>query len=221
MEIAIFIAIAVLIIAFAVWGHIQEKQRSEDLARFASAQGWHFSREKERGLAELFYKVSTFNTGHSRYAWNVMRGNFSNESVEVFDYHYAITTSNGKSSSTKHYYYSCYVVRLPKSFGWLNVEHEGFMSKLAQAFGYDDIDFESAEFSKKYCVRAQDKKFAYGILHSQMMEYLLARPGMYFYISGDRLMTYFSGKLSPEVIMSRLKYLIDIRLHFPEYLLSR
>ena len=33
----------------------------------------------------------------------------------------------------------------------------GVFSKIAQAFGYDDIDFESHEFSRRVCVRAADR----------------------------------------------------------------
>ena len=42
-------------------------------------------------------------------------------------------------------------------------------------FGYQDIKFESAEFSKTFCVRSPDKKFAYDVCNAKMMEYLLVK----------------------------------------------
>jgi hypothetical protein len=40
-------------------------------------------------------------------------------------------------------------------------------------FGYGDIKFESAEFSKTFCLRTPDKKFAYDACNAKMIEYLL------------------------------------------------
>ena len=38
---------------------------------------------------------------------------------------------------------------------------------------FDDIDFESDEFSRKFYVQSSDRKFAYDVLHPRMMEFLL------------------------------------------------
>jgi hypothetical protein len=46
--------------------------------------------------------------------------------------------------------------------------------RIAGVFGFDDIDFESEEFSRKFHVKSRDKKFAYDVCHSRMMEFLLA-----------------------------------------------
>jgi hypothetical protein len=47
----------------------------------------------------------------------------------------------------------------------------------ASAVGLPDINFESHEFSSKFCVEAEDRKLAYDLIQPQMMEYLLAHPG--------------------------------------------
>ena len=55
----------------------------------------------------------------------------------------------------------------------------GLFDKVAGAFGFDDIDFESSEFSKRFYVKSTEKRFAYDVLHPRMMEFLLAaRPPM-------------------------------------------
>lgn len=217
----VFGLIIVGIVLAIIHGHRRERQRVEALARFAAERRWRFAPAREHGLEAVFPKVPLFSQGHSRYASNVLRGDFSGHFVEVFDYHYAVTTSNGKTTTTHHYYFSCYVLRLPVPFPWLNVGPEGFLSKVAQAFGYDDIDFESAEFSRKYCVRSGSKKFAYGVLHPGMMEHLLVQPGLYFSISGGRLLMHFKGTLEAENIPSRLNLLLGIRERMPEHLFDR
>jgi hypothetical protein len=44
---------------------------------------------------------------------------------------------------------------------------------VAGFFGFDDIDFESSEFSSRFIVKSADKRFAYDVIHPRMMEFLL------------------------------------------------
>ena len=91
------------------------------------------------------------------------------------DFTYKVTTHSGKSSSTRTYRFSYLIVHLP--FGRvpdLLIRREGLFDKLAGAFGFDDIDFESAEFSRRFFVKSTDKRFAYDVIHPRMMEFLLA-----------------------------------------------
>ena len=56
------------------------------------------------------------------------------------------------------------------------------------AFGWDDIDFESAEFSRKYFVKCEDKRWAYDVLHGRVMELLLRVQGYSFEGDGRMIM---------------------------------
>ena len=61
----------------------------------------------------------------------------------------------------------------------LLIRREGLFDKIVSAFGKNDIDFESAEFSRKYFVKCDSRKFAYDIIHPRMMEFLLeTEPGL-------------------------------------------
>jgi hypothetical protein len=103
-----------------------------------------------------------------------MRGNYRGHEILAFDYHYETDSTDSKGHrNTNHHWFSFYLLFLPRSVPDLTIVPEGIFSKIAQAFGYDDIDFESAEFSRKFCVRSADKKFAYDICNSRMIEYLL------------------------------------------------
>ena len=94
-------------------------------------------------------------------------------------------------------------------------------SKIAQAFGYDDIDFESAEFSRAFCVRSKDKKFAYDFCNAQMMEYLLANRDLSIEVEDRALALAFGKTLSAEEIESNLQRLAEIRARVPDYLFTK
>jgi hypothetical protein len=87
-------------------------------------------------------------------------------------------------------------------------------------FGYQDIKFESAEFSKTFCVRSPDKKFAYDVCHAQMMEYLLANRDLSIEIENEVLALAFDRCLATEQIEFNLQRLVEIRSRLPEYLFA-
>ena len=103
----------------------------------------------------------------------------------------------------------------------MGITREGFLSKIAQAFGYDDVDLESAEFSRVFCVRSKNKKFAYDVCHAQMMEYLLANRDLSIEIEGRALALAFGKCLSASEIEMNLGRLLEIRSRLPEYLFTK
>jgi len=91
------------------------------------------------------------------------------------DFEYKVTSSNGKSTTTTTYRFSYLIVHLPfRHVPDLLIRREGMFDKLAGAFGFEDIDFESAEFSKRFFVKSSDKRFAYDVIDARMMEWLLS-----------------------------------------------
>jgi hypothetical protein len=109
---------------------------------------------------------------------------------------------------------------MPVSFPDLTIRHENFFLKVAEVFGYQDIKFESAEFSKTFCVRSPDKKFAYDVCNTQMMEYLLANRDLSVEIENQALALAFNACLSVEQIESNVQRLIEIRSRLPQYLFT-
>ena len=110
---------------------------------------------------------------------------------------------------------------MPRSFPELVIDKEGFFSKVAQALGYDDIDFESHEFSRKFRVRSPNKKFAYDVCNGRMIDYLLSNSDLSIEIEGEVMAISFNSRLSPEYIEPNLNRLITVRSLMPEYLFSR
>ena len=50
------------------------------------------------------------------------------------------------------------------------------IDKLAATFGFEDVDFESDEFSRKFYVGCKDRKFAFAVITPQVMKLMLEKP---------------------------------------------
>ncbi len=220
--ILILILFVAIIIAAAVYASIAARKRREELAVLAARLGLSFDPENNHALAGQFGFLDKLAQGSNRYAFNVLSGRYQNHEVLVFDYHYETHSTDSKGRrQTHHHYFSFFILTLPRSFPELRITREGMLSKIAQAFGYDDIDFESAEFSRAFCVRSKDKKFAYDICHAQMMEHLLANRDLSIEIEANALALAFDSRLSAPQIEYNLLRLADIRSKFPDYLFTQ
>ena len=209
-----FIAI---IAVLAVIGYISARKRREAMANLATKLGMSFAPNKNWDMARRYSFLDKLRVGSNRYAFNILSGNYQGYDVTIFDYHYR--TGSGKSA--QDHYISFFILHLPVSFPELVIGPEGIFSKMAQALGYDDIDFESYEFSRKFCVRSRDKKFAYDVCNARMIEYLLSNTDLTIEIEGGALAISFNSQLSTEQIEPNLNRLVTVRSILPEYLFSR
>ena len=83
--------------------------------------------------------------------------------------------------------------------------------------GFDDIDFESVEFSRAFTVRSRNKRFAYDVCHGKMMEFLLCHPDTSLEFEGPCLAMSFNRRLEPERIVETLDRLMAINDLLPNY----
>lgn len=217
MDIVVFIVIAIAVIAALFFGHLMAEQRRKALAALAARLGLSFDEDKDYDLADTLSFLDRLDAGRDRYLYNRLSGDFLGHPLMAFDFHY----KTGSGKNTRHHHLSILTLRLPRSFPELLITPEGFFSKIAQSLGYDDIDFESAEFSRKFCVRSADRKFAYDVCHAQMMEYLLARPDLAIEFEGNALALAFDSCLDPTEIEPRLRQLVEIRQLMPAYLFTK
>ena len=215
--------IIVIAIAAAIISHIQAKKRREALAALAQQLGFSFSPDKNRQIASKYGFLDHMDDGQNRYAYNILSGQSPDGSTcQIFDYHYETKSrdSDGKTK-THHHYRSIFVLTLPKQFPELNIKPEGFFSKIAQSIGFDDIDFESHKFSKRYEVKSKDKKFAYDFCNAQMIDYLLKQPNYIIEVDSNVLALTFKGKLNISQITPNYQSLLEIRTRIPEYLFAQ
>jgi hypothetical protein len=210
------------VIGGAIYSVIANRKRREEIFGLAARLGLNFSAENDPGLADRFGFLDKLAQGSNRYAFNVLSGDYRQNQVLVFDYHYETHSTDSKGNrQTHHHYFSFFILLLPAQFPELKITREGLLSKIAQALGYEDIDFESAEFSRTFCVRSKDRKFAYDVCHAQMMEYLLANRDLSIEIEGSALALAFDTRLSASEIEANLDRLLEIRLRLPEYLFTK
>ncbi|HAV64005.1 MAG TPA: hypothetical protein DCY13_16770 [Verrucomicrobiales bacterium] len=221
IPVLIFVAFAGLIIAGIIYGAIAARKRREAMFQLATELGLDYSAAKDHSLAQSYGFLNKLAQGSNRHAFNILSGDYRGHRVLVFDYHYETHSTNSKGQrQTQHHYFSVFILTVPQVFPELVITREGLFSKIAQAFGYDDIDFESHEFSRKFCVRSKDKKFAYDVCNARMMEYLLANDDLNVEIDLHAVALLFGSRLKPEQIRPNLDRLIQVRELIPDYVLT-
>ena len=190
--------VAGLAIAYFVWR--QQQARREAMAALAHELGWVFLADGVRhDDADFFSKLmglissgesgaayrgfAVFSQGRDRRAYNTMQGTImltvaggEQRPCEALAGDFRYTTGSGKNQSTHHFSYL--IVELPGGpVPETIIRPEGVFDQIAGFMGFDDIDFESAEFSKAFHVKGADKRFAYDLCDPRMMELLLmSRP---------------------------------------------
>lgn len=221
MEMRLILIVILVFVALAIAGALADRKRRQALASLAARLGLQFSVDRDYSLAAQFVFLDRLARGENRYAFNVMRGSFRSQPVLVGDYHYETHSTDSKGRrQTHHHYLGFHVLVLPSRFPELTICREGWLSKIAQAFGYDDIDFESHEFSRTFCVRSRDRKFAYDFCNARMIEYLLANTDLSVEIEGPALAIVFDARLDVGKVEMNLNRLVEIRARIPEYLFT-
>jgi hypothetical protein len=153
------------------------------LSQLAASRGWRFDESKDYSHEERFGHFSSFSSGRNAYAYNTLTGSLAIADAawptQLGDFHYETTSTStdgkGNTQTQTHHHYLSYVILQTPYLGApeLFIRREGFFDKIAGLLGFDDIDFESAEFSKRVVVKGSDKRFAYDVIHPRMMEFLL------------------------------------------------
>ncbi len=200
-------------------GHRAAEKRREALLAVAGQLGLRCITAKDYTIPQRYRFLDALRNGENQYAYNLLEGVYEGHSVKAFDYHYETRSRDSKGRrKTHHHHFSYFILEQEWRFPELRIYPEGFFSKLGQMIGFDDIDFESVEFSKAFCVRSKDKKFAYDICNSGLIEYLLDHKDFTIEIEEQCVALSFNCRLKPEMIPNALNALVAIRGHFPEYL---
>ncbi|MAE67271.1 MAG: hypothetical protein CMJ18_23665 [Phycisphaeraceae bacterium] len=173
----ILVAFVVLVIVMIVAGFAQARRRREALAAWAVSRGGRFSEHHEHDLEHRHPEFDCLRCGGNRYAYNLVRGDSHGRRFCAFDYHYETRSRDSKGrSKTSHHHFSAVILEAGIALKPLSIRPEGIFDKISGFFGFDDIDFESAEFSRRFHVKAPDRRWAYDVLQPITIEYLLAAP---------------------------------------------
>ncbi|MDX6766365.1 MAG: hypothetical protein SFU85_06205 [Candidatus Methylacidiphilales bacterium] len=216
----LFGGLVLVFISVVLVGWHLEKKRREAFRAFATAAGWTYQPEKDPAAARSYAFLRHFSQGDNRYLHHRFRGEFSGRAFDLFEYHYQVTSGAGKNRRTTHYHFRAAVSPLPRAFPELVISPENFLDRVAAVFGFDDIDFESAEFSRTFKVKSPDRKFAYDVIHPLMMEWLMRRTGTTVEIEGNHLAVIDKGTLDIPHIEPLLAFMAGIHERLPGYLLT-
>lgn len=188
-------------------------QRRKKMAAYAKSRGLQFSPQKDKGLQNRYPSFKCLRRGHSRYAFNIMSGVRDKRHVTAFDYHYV--TGHGKSRSTHRF--SALIIQSPLPLKSLLIRPEHIFDKMSDFFGFNDIDFESAEFSRKFYVKAENRRWAYDVIHQRMIEYLLEAPKFSLQFDSKNIITWRNRRFSEQDFDDAFILIEEILDRLPNY----
>ncbi|HUE37757.1 MAG TPA: hypothetical protein VMO20_10225 [Candidatus Acidoferrum sp.] len=219
--ITVAILFVVIFAIASIYSMMQAAKRREGLLELAQRLNLNFNPDQDCGIPGQFAFLKQFDQGENRYATNVLSGAYQQNEVLAFDYHYETVTYDKDGRHVHHHWFSFFILTIPAVFPDLTIRREGLFTKIAEVFGYQNIKFESAEFSKTFCVRSPDKKFAYDVCNAIMMEYLLVNRDLSIEIENQVVALVFNNRISVDAFENNLQRLVEIRSHLPEYLFTQ
>jgi hypothetical protein len=209
----VIVVIVIIAVLFIVYRFFASCKRRQELANWALSKGLFFIAGKDSSFDSQYPGFDCLQKGHDRYAYNIMSGALAGREFLGCDYHYAI----GSGKSRSEHFFSLVIIKSPIPLEPLLIRPETFSDKLAELVGFNDIDFESAEFSKKFYVKSPDKKWAYDIIHPQMMEFLMNSPEFSIQLDSLSVIVYRDARFSPAEFEDAANLANGIFERIPDY----
>jgi hypothetical protein len=199
MGILVIGGVILLTIGLAILSHIQARKRRKELAAWASARGFSFDPGEDGSVDGRYPGFSCLERGDDRYGYNIMRGESGKLPFCAFDYHYETYSYDSKQRrQTHHHHFSAAIVEAGLPLKPLLIRGETIFDKVGEFLGFNDIDFESAEFSRRFCVKSPDRRWAFDVLHQGAMEFLLNSPRFDLEFQGRSVIAYRNGTFTLE-----------------------
>ena len=187
--------------------------RRKKLRAWASAHGLRFDPGPDASFERRHPEFGCLRRGHSRRGSNIAQGTRHGRSIEVFDYRYV--TGHGKNRNVHRF--SGVIVSSSIALRPLQIRAENVFDRVAEFFGAEDIDFESAEFSRAFHVRASDKRWAYDVLHQRTIEFLLSMPRFSIQLGEREMIVWRGRRFAPETFETALTVARGILERLPRY----
>jgi hypothetical protein len=148
-----------------------------------------------------------------------MSGTWKNRPFLGFDYHYETYSTDSKGRrQTHHHHFSAVILGSSFLLKPLHIDRENMLTRLADALGFDDIDFESAEFSRTFRVKSPDRKWAYAVLHPRAMEFLMSGPAYALTLALNGAIAHRSSRFTPAQFAEAADLLSGLLDLMPDYL---
>jgi hypothetical protein len=213
LHVIIIIIFVTLIIFLVALSAMQAKKRRDELQRWAATRGLSFSADSDSSIDDRFPNFPCLREGDDRHAFNVMQGAIGKRSILAFDYHYETHSTDSKGHRTTHSHeFSAVIVRPGVPLRPLSIRGETFFDKVGAFMGFEDINFESAEFNRRFYVKSPDRRWAFDVLHQDTMEFLLEAPRFSLEMDESCVIAYRDSEYAPgdfEAALGVLEGILD------------
>jgi len=218
MECLLAFVVVAVVLSLIGFGWAQEKKRREELLAWTSAHNLRFNPDKEYNYDDRLPGFKCLKQGSNRYAYNIISGEWDGRTLLAFDYHYETHSTDSKGRhQTHHHHFSSVLLRSDLTLKPLVIRAENLFDKLAGFVGFDDIDFESAEFSRMFYVSSPDRRWAYDVLHPRTMQFLLDSPRFSIEFDTGSVMAWRSGRMDVANREAAIRVIDGILDGLPEY----
>ncbi len=217
----LFFVFFAFVIVMIIFGAKQAKERREALHRWASQNGLTYRRDRRDIREEPMF--GCLKQGSNRYGENHIEGTHQGWKIHAFDYHYETYSTDSKGNrQTHHHYFSAVILESPLPLDKLSIRRENFFDKIGEFFGADDIDFESAQFSKEFCVKAPNKRWAYDVIHQESMQFLMDFAGNHsIEFNGNRAIIWNGRLMDPAMYQQAFAILVGLIHRIPDYVVDQ
>jgi hypothetical protein len=178
-------------------------------AEFAAKHGLDYSREDRSGLVDGRFRI--FRRAEEQRCANVVSGEWKGLHLRYADYEYWV---RGRRAQTS--YRSILLFDLPIDAPQTTIRRENVLTRVADAAGVEDIDFESEEFNRTYRVSSEVPGFARALVDARMMAWLLDEAKHSgFELLGSTVLVYYFLFDDPRDLDWFLDRAIGFRDHLP------
>ena len=204
-----------------IWivSQIRASGRRSELAEFAGRIGWTFA---ERSLTVASGLTSyPFGTGFDREDVDVVCGVFEGRQCAHFTRRFAErrpgTSASENVVATREFRVSS--VELGAEYPTIDILPEDVVERAAKLVGGMDVDFESAEFNRRWRVKGGDPRYVHDMITPRVMDRLVRDDtrGMALRIENRHLLTWRAGRLAPENLAATFAVLTSIAAVLPPH----
>ena len=188
-----FIVATLGIIGVSLWASfVADRRRNGELQTVAQTMGFTYTeRCSDAELGSVGGVSHLFNSGHRRMGKRMLTGKLGDRNCRIVDYQY--TTGSGKSAHIHRQtvlVLDCEGTPLPD----FTLAPENVFHRLAEIFGYQDIDFDAfPDFSKHYLLRGKDEAAIRKAFTSEILTLLGGTTGWSVESAAGRLMVFREG----------------------------
>lgn len=191
-----FVLATVGIIGVSLWAsYVADRRRNGALQTVAQTMGFAYTeRCSDTELGSVGGVSHLFNSGHRRIGKRMLTGKLGDRDCRIVDYQY--TTGSGKSAHI-HRQTVLILDQAGTALPDFTLSPENVFHRLAEIFGYQDLDFDAyPDFSKHYLLRGKDEAAIRKTFTSDILTLLGGTTGWSVESAGGRLMVFREGNFA-------------------------